>query len=218
MSGSYFTRMEFPIRLVDEDILQTLKEEVFSYRNVADGDVEALKIRLHEESIDGSKGITWIEDDTRNGEFEKLEALLRKKKIPFDRYTGEGEEYSAERVYYRSDLNIDARIEETYSGAEYITLPDLRNIIKNAKDLEKELKEWLSENSAQDIPSIEKYEHETALGSNDISMFEIEQVLVRLDTGEIDQKEAFKQIAEIRKRSEEDGQNTEEVSSGRESA
>lgn len=206
MSGAYDNRYEFPVRMMNEEILEVLRdkrpEDIAPSEMV---DLETIKRALAEhqrptdrnEPFDPNDHVTWLEFYETRGDVEELEKVLKKHQIPFDRHCTAAEGNSPDMFYYRPELGIERRVEVNHDGDEVLTISRLKGMLQS-NDIKKEIETFIHQNSSTSLPPIYDYTSETKLGRDKDTMSKIDQVLAKLDAGEINDAEAMQQIALIR--------------------
>jgi len=123
--------------------------------------IEAEEIKPN--PFEGSKEIVVYDSfQAINDKFEDLEKELVKRKIPFDRKSEGFCEIQPQCRYYRpatkSNPEIDKIIQTDNSYLEYITLDDLKPLLKlDAKECKKRLKKLVEDVDLDHIPPLENY-------------------------------------------------------------
>lgn len=204
--GAYDNRYEFPIRMMNQDILNVLRDnrpEDTTLSELSDLDIAKITLASHqrkkdEVDFDPNKHVTWLEFYETRGEVEELEKVLKDYQIPFDRWCSAAEGNSPDIFYYRPDIGLERRVEVNHDGCDVIEVSDLQGVLKSS-DVKTALEILIDQKTSENIRSIYDYTSETELGRNKNAMEQINDVLRSLDKGEIDNKKAMDLIADIRK-------------------
>jgi hypothetical protein len=103
MADEFWGRLEFPARLIDDEVREALEKEG---AEVNGGRLIERRNRVWGPEIYVENGIFTLDDqEAKYGMFSDLEDLLRKKGIPFDRQSGQAYNYTPELVIFRPAKN-----------------------------------------------------------------------------------------------------------------
>lgn len=204
MGGAYDNRYEFPVRMLNEEILEVIRDkrpEDTSLLELADLEKAKYELASHQkkkgEALNPDEHITWLEFYETRGYVEELDNVLKKYKVPFDRWCSAAEGNNPDILYYRPDMNLERVIPLTIDGEEYMLMSDVKRMMQSP-NTKYELERYLAECTSEGIPDIYSYAHETPLGRDKKMVEAISKVLEAFDHDELTQDEALQKIAEIR--------------------
>ncbi|MCL4502385.1 MAG: hypothetical protein M1438_11125 [Deltaproteobacteria bacterium] len=124
MSDRFSGSIEFPAAAMDGEIKSLLEEEGVEF--------EPLRAN-YDISVQIEQGLFYMHNPEANwGQFEELEAMLRRKGIPFDRDTSSYFDYTPERVIFRPATNGNPAQDLTFAlseGEPVIEVQTIRDLV-----------------------------------------------------------------------------------------
>lgn len=120
MGDRFSASIEFPAGAIDEEIKSLLAEEGVEF--------EPLRAN-YDISVQIEQGLFYMHNPEASwGQFEELEAMLRRKGVPFDRETGAYFDYTPERVIFRPATNDAPAQDLTISLSEGVPVVEVQEI------------------------------------------------------------------------------------------
>jgi len=124
MGDRFSASIEFPAGAIDEEIKSLLAEEGVEF--------EPLRAN-YDISVQIEQGLFYMHNPEASwGQFEELEAILRRKGVPFDRETGAYFDYTPERVIFRPANNGNPVQDLTFilsEGEPVLEVQQIRNLL-----------------------------------------------------------------------------------------
>lgn len=194
--GYFHVEVTFPTRMLHPEIAQHLKEK--QYYDSGKADYKDKESFLENCYVDEEKTLISIEEeDNQDGEIKELEKLLKKHNAAYDRSCSADDGFAADTLYVRPG-KPDHTV-KTSEDAEYIKVDDIKNALSLPDDqLRKTLEKLMAENSSEYVEPLDSYTVETEIGRNPEAMNSIDEVLAKLDAGELTEEEAFEQLKQLK--------------------
>jgi hypothetical protein len=130
MAEEFWGRLEFPARLIDDEVREALEREGAEFNG---GRLIERRNRVYGPEIYVENGIFTLDDQEASyGMLYDLEQLLRKKGIPLDRQSGQAYDYTPELVIFRPAQNgtpaLDLNL-PLFNDEPFITVQELRELL-----------------------------------------------------------------------------------------
>lgn len=190
--GYFHVELTFPSRMLNEEIAQHLKDK--EYYDSGKADYKDKVSLLENCYTDNTENFIMIEaEDTHDGKIEDLEKLLNKYNVPYDRSCGADDGFAADDTYVRPGK--EDHTVKLSEGEEYIKIDDVVKVLDLPDHLLRiEIEKLVDENSSVNVEPLDNFLAETEIGRNPEAMGSIEEVLAKLDAGEITEEAAFEQL------------------------
>lgn len=196
---TYYITLTIPARFMDEGLADITNAHFNDNRSI-----EQIKNDLNVVIGNQPSGLLSIEDpDNETGKLDKFVTYLVDNGIPFDSHCSQTYDYGPDTTYFRPGMDEPKVVYHTAAGDDYLLADTIQELIIHMDSMTKEgvkqtLKQHLLDNTSQGVSPLTDFISETVLGSNKDAMKQIEEVLNRLDRGEIDTQESMRLIREIK--------------------
>lgn len=192
---SYQVEIRIPKRFLDDGLAQAVTDYFQEPHDTK-------KIVLEYTEADNFNMLHIDDDESRYGKMEQIQTYCEANNIPYDMYCGNNYEYDPERSYFRPGMQQPKDTPLTMEDNEYILATTVMELLDEFNSLSKaaiqqKLIEQLDKSSSWQIEPLENFATETPLGKNKDAMSRIDGVLAKVDSGEIDIKEAMDEIKVI---------------------
>lgn len=189
---SYQVNIRIPKTYLDEGLVKAVNayfQEAFTKETLLFNHIE-----------NENPSMIYLEDDeSRDGRMEQIQTYCETNEIPYDFYCGNNYEYDPEQSYFRPGMARAKDVSLTMEDSEYIVANKIIELVSEFDKLSKvvikqRLEEQLDLSTSWKIDKLTDYTAETGLGRNKVAMSKIDEVLLKVDNGEIDIKEAMSEI------------------------